>query len=170
MIDPFLYFWLFLKATLLTTGGLGSLPSLEQDLVSRHWATDADFGTALAVGQIAPGPTGLWVTSLGYLTFGWVGAVLATVAAVLPPLLILPVERLHRRFGDLSLVSDFIRGLGLAVVGVFPVVMLRLVYGGGFDLRSTAIVAGSFGLVSTRRVPPIAVLALAFAAGVLAFR
>ena len=78
------FFLLFLKASLLSTGGLGNLPFLHQDLIALGWASEADFVTAIAVGQVSPGPTGLWSISLGYLTFGWWGAALALAALSFP--------------------------------------------------------------------------------------
>lgn len=168
-MDPFTYFWLLLKATLLSTGGYGSLPSVHEDLISRHWATDADFGAALAVGTITPGPSGLWIVSLGYLTAGWWGASLASLAAILPPLLILPIESLHHRFGDLPIVRDLVRGLSLAVVAVLPVVLLRLVSSYGLDFRSVIIFGFSCALVLSRRVPQVLVLCVAAAAGIVLY-
>ena len=89
-------FWEFLKAGLLSFGGLGSLPILVQSLVHNHgWATDAQFGQALAVGRISPGPNGLYVIALGYLVYGVPGAGVAAVANVIPSLLVLPLSALH---------------------------------------------------------------------------
>ena len=34
MINPFIYFLLFLKASLFSTGGFSNLPSLHQDLIA----------------------------------------------------------------------------------------------------------------------------------------
>ena len=68
MINPFIYFLLFLKASLFSTGGFSNLPSLHQDLIANGWAKEVDFGESIAIGQISPGPNGLWVISLGYLT------------------------------------------------------------------------------------------------------
>ncbi|MDQ6603558.1 MAG: chromate transporter, partial [Chloroflexota bacterium] len=90
-------FWQFLKAGLLSFGGLGSLPILVQSLVhDRGWATEAQIGQALAVGRISPGPNGLYVISLGYLIGGIGGAGVAAVANVIPSLLVLPLSALHR--------------------------------------------------------------------------
>src|SRR5256885_13062862 len=80
MINPFIYFLLFLKASLFSTGGFSNLPSLHQDLIANGWAKEADFGQSIAIGQISPGPNGLWVISLGYLTYGYLGAFLALIA------------------------------------------------------------------------------------------
>jgi len=65
-------------------GGLNNLPSLHHDLLTQQWAREADFGEAIAIGQISPGPNGLWVISLGYLTYGWLGSLLALIAIIIP--------------------------------------------------------------------------------------
>src|SRR5574340_61707 len=97
MINPIIYFLLFLKASLFSSGGFSNLPSLHQDLLASHWATDAEFGQSIAIGQISPGPNGLWVISLGYFTYGYVGALLALIAITIPPLLVLGIAAIYGR-------------------------------------------------------------------------
>jgi chromate transporter len=166
-VNLLLYFWLFFKASLLSTGGLGNLPSLHADLLARRWASDRQFAESLTIGQIAPGPNGLWVISLGYLTHGVLGSLLALVAITLPPLLILGVERLYRRVQHHPMVEGFVRGLSLAVAGVFVVVMLSLLRSAGVNLPSVLILLAAVGLAATRRVPLVAIMALAGGAGIL---
>ena len=48
MIEPLLYFWLLLKASLVSTGGSGNLPSLHGDLLARGWASERQFAESLA--------------------------------------------------------------------------------------------------------------------------
>ena len=168
-MDLILYFWIFLKATLLSTGGLGNLPSLHEDLVGRGWATEQDIAESLAVGQITPGPSGLWVISLGYLTAGVLGALLALVAICLQPLLVLLVDRLHRRIGDHPAVEGFIRHLGLAVVGVFVVVIGRVLVTTGIDVGSVCVLVGSIAGALTKRVPVVLLLALAAGIGIVVY-
>jgi hypothetical protein len=74
-------FWIMFRAALLSTTGTGNLPIVHQDLLARRWATDRQFAESLAIGQISPGPTGLWVISLGYLVGGLRGAGLTLVAS-----------------------------------------------------------------------------------------
>ncbi len=166
MIDPGKLFWLILRATLFSTSGSGNIPMLYNDLRSLGYATERQFAEALAIGQITPGPTGLWVVSLGYFMDGVRGALLATVAVTLPPLLILVVERLYRRFGTHWGVQGFLRGLGLAVAGSFVIVIVGLMRGSTFDLSSLVIVLVSIGLGATRRVPVPIIIAGAALAGV----
>ena len=167
MTEPLVYFWLLLKASLFSTGGNGNLPSLHADLLARGWASERQFAESLAIGQIGPGPSGLWVVALGSLTGGLRGALLATLAINVPPLLILAIDRLHRRTGDHPAVRGFVRGLGLAVTGNIVVVMGTLLYTSGIDAGSVLILLATIGLAATRRVPVAALLGLGALAGVV---
>ena len=161
------YFLLFLKASLLSTGGLGNLPFLHTDLISLRWAQESDFVTALAVGQVSPGPSGLWSISLGYLTFGWLGAGLALAALALPPLLIVGVAAIYNRLEAQPVVQDFTRGLALGVVGLTLAVAASLAGSIIVDWRGVGIALGALVLALSRRVPIILILALAALAGCL---
>jgi chromate transporter len=166
-MSPLLYLWLFFKASLLSTGGLGNLPFLHKDLMDLGWAKESDFVTAIAVGQVSPGPTGLWTISLGYLTFGWAGAGLALIALSLPPLTVLVIAAFYHRLERLAAVQDFTRGLTLGVIGLTLAVALSLAGSTITDWRGILIAAGALGLALSIRVPIIAILALAAVAGVL---
>jgi chromate transporter len=169
VIDPFTYFWILLKASLFSTGGTGNLPSIHADLVAHGWATDRHFSEALAMGQISPGPTGLWVISLGYLTYGVPGALMASLALCIPPMLVLLVAALHRRVGDHPAMQGFVRGLGLAVSGIFLVVVAKLMQENGIDVVSVSIMLVSVGIAITGRVPVPVLLILAGVAGALLY-
>jgi chromate transporter len=169
MIDPLTYFWLFLKASLLSTGGLGNLPFLHQDLIALGWARENDFVTAIAVGQLSPGPNGLWSISLGYLTFGWLGAGLALVAISLPPLLIMGVVAFYNRIERVSSAQDFMRGLTLGIVGLTVVVALGLARSAITDWSGLVIAFGALGLMLSKRVPVVVILVLAAVAGLLIY-
>lgn len=162
-----LFFYLALKASLFSTGGFGNFPSIHADMLLRDWATERQFAESMMIGQIAPGPNGLWILSLGYLTDGLRGALLALLAITLPPLLILWVDRLYRRIQHHPAVEGFIRGLSLATVGVFTITLTHMLSNLGFDIRTTTILLCAFVLGATRRVPFFAILALSASAGIL---
>ena len=147
--------------------GLGNFPSVHADLTARGWATERQFAESLAVGQIAPGPNGLWVISLGYLTYGMRGVALALLAILLPPLLVLVIERFYRRVQHHPAVEGFVRGLGLAAVGIFGVVLFGLLRNAGLHPAQPVDCLGSVALGATRRVPAIAILGLAATAGII---
>jgi chromate transporter len=164
VIDALLLFWLMFKAALFSTSGSGNLPILHQDLLARGWATDRNFAESLAIGQISPGPSGLWVISLGYLLDGMRGALLTLLAITLPPLVVLLVDGFYRRYGDHPALQGFVRGLSLAVSGIFFVVLDGIMRTAGWNITNVLITLGAIGLGATRRVP---VLALAALVGIL---
>src|SRR5436305_8581665 len=118
MINPLIYFLLFLKASLFSTGGFSNLPSLHQDLLANGWAKESYFGQSIAIGQISPGPNGLWIISLGYLTYGISGAALALVAMTIPPFLVLGIAAIYDRIATFKWVGSLMRGVSLAVLGI----------------------------------------------------
>ena len=162
-----LYFWLFFKAALFSTGGLGNLPSLHADLLARRWASERQFAESLTLGQLSPGPNGLWVVCLGYLTAGLPGSLLALLAIVLPPLLILAVELGYRRVRDHPAADGFVSGLSLAVAGVFAVALAGILRSAGLSLRTIIIALAAIVLTLTRRVPLFGIIGLAGLAGIL---
>ena len=165
--DWLLFFWLFLKASLFSTGGYGSLPILHADLIARRWASERQFAEALTIGQLSPGPNGLWVVSLGYLSGGLLGSLLALLAILLPPLLILAIERGYRRVENHPAAAGFVSGLTLAVAGVFGVALLGILRSAGFSPRTGIMAAGAIALALTRRIPLIGIIGLAGMIGVV---
>lgn len=166
-MSALLFFWLFLKASLLSTGGLGNLPFLQKDLTAHGWAKNADFATAIAVGQLSPGPTGLWSISLGYLTFGWLGALLALIALSLPPLLALIVAAFYSRIEKIPSVQDFNRGLGLGVVGLTLAVATKLAESLIHSWTGGMTAVAALAMALSGRVPVIIILVLAAVVGCL---
>ncbi|HND52141.1 MAG TPA: chromate transporter, partial [Pirellulaceae bacterium] len=140
------------------------------DLIARGWATERPFAEALIIGQITPGPTGLWVISFGYLIDGVPGALMAAVAIAIPPLAVLLVAVLYQRHGDHPAMSGFIRGLSLAVVGIFAVVLVDILRGNGLGAGALLIAAAALGLALTNRIPVIAIIGLAAVAGMIIYR
>jgi chromate transporter len=170
MINPLIYFLLFLKASLFSTGGFSNLPSLHQDLIINGWATESDFGQSIAIGQISPGPNGLWVISLGYLTYGLTGALLALIAITLPALLVLLVSAGYSRIEHQTWVQGAMRGVSLAVVGLLLSVVWTILRQPGVDWKGTLIAAGAFGLGLSRKVNILLILGLAGLAGYILYR
>ncbi|GAB4127347.1 MAG: hypothetical protein Fur005_42180 [Roseiflexaceae bacterium] len=160
MIDPLAFFWEILKSALLSTGG-GNIPILHDELIAKGWIDERTFAEALTIGQISPGPTGLWVLCLGYLLDGVRGSLLALLGITLPPLLVLLVHRAYRAIGHHPMVEGFVRGLALAVSGVFLVVLLNLMQGNGINPISIMIMIGALIIGLERRIPVIAVIGLA---------
>jgi chromate transporter len=183
MINPLIYFLLFLKASLFSTGGFSNLPSLHQDLLSSGWAREADFGQSIAIGQISPGPNGLWVISLGYLTYGFPGASLALLAITLPALLVLVISAAYTRIERYTRAQGAMYGVSLAVVGLLLTVVWTILRAWdvvylcrgstcvfGVDWKGLLIAAAAFGLALSRKVNILLILGLAGLMGYFLYR
>lgn len=168
-MNPLSYFLIFLKASFFSTGGFGNLPSLHQDLLGNGWASEADFVQALAVGQITPGPNGLWVIALGYLTYGVPGALLSLLAICIPPFLVVGLAAIYRKIEHKRAARGVMRGLSLAVVGSVLVTAILLITAPGIDWRGWLIGLGAFGLSVSGRVHVVLILAMAAVAGLIVF-
>jgi len=170
LINPFIYFLLFLKASLFSTGGFSNLPSLHQDLLANGWAKESYFGQSIALGQISPGPNGLWVISLGYLTYGYPGAFLALIAITLPALLVLAISAGYARIEHQAWVQGAMHGVSLAVIGLLLTVVWTIMRQPGVDWKGLLIAVGAFGLAVSRKVNILIILGLAGLAGYLLYR
>ncbi len=168
-MNPLEFFLTFLKASLFSTDGLGNLPSLHQDLLANGIATDADFGRSVALGQISPGPNGLWALALGYFTYGVLGVILAFIAIIIPPFTVLLLATVHSRIEHLTWVKGLMRGISLAVVGLFIIVIISLITSAGFEWKTLIFTIGAFGLSLSRRINVLIILGLAALGGYLLF-
>jgi chromate transporter len=170
VINPLVYFLLFLKASLFSSGGFSNLPSLHQDLIANGWATEADFGQSIAIGQISPGPNGLWVISLGYFTYGFLGAFFALIAVTIPALLVLAISAGYARIEKQTWVQGAMHGVSLAVIGLLLTVVWTILHQPGVDWRGLLIAAGAFSLALSRKVNILIILALAGIVGYFLYR
>jgi len=71
-------------------GGFGSVPLMLHEIVDvRQWIDSKTFMDGIALGQVTPGPIVITATFVGYLMYGFYGALVATVAVFTPSFLIL---------------------------------------------------------------------------------
>ena len=108
------FFMRFLALSLLSIGGaMATAPEMHRYLVGeRGWLNDADFTTAIALAQAAPGPNVIFVPVLGFQVAGLVGATAAIIGILLPStLLSLGVSRWGASRRELPAVRAFISGL-----------------------------------------------------------
>ncbi|MEV0068225.1 MULTISPECIES: chromate transporter [unclassified Amycolatopsis] len=108
-------------ASLLGFGGLGSLPVLRGQLTAAGVAPDALILQSLAVGNISPGPNGLYLVVIGYFTHGTVGALVAFAAVLLPPMLVLVLERVRSRLVHNRRFHAVLQSLSLMVIALLTV-------------------------------------------------
>ena len=167
-MDPLALFAVLLKASALSLGGLSSLPLLRADLVAPGIATDDQIVQAIAIGRMSTGPNGLYVVSLGYLVGGVIGATMALAAASLPPLVIVPITAISRRWLLTTPVAGLVRGVALATAGLLAATGLGIVGATGAPaLWQIALAALAVVLTYRATIHPALLIAIGAAAGLV---
>jgi chromate transporter len=112
--------WVAFKVGALSYGGgFVIIPLMQQDAVNTyHWMTGGQFLSAVALGQITPGPVVHTVAVVGYAAAGIGGGLLASLVAFGPSFAFVLIgaphfERLRANTG----VQHFLTGAGAASIG-----------------------------------------------------
>lgn len=165
-MELLLFFWSVFKASLFSSGGLANIPAMRQDTRNHGWASDADLANALIVGQLSPGFNGIWVVALGFFAFGLPGSIMAFAAILLPPILILAVEKGYLTLRRFRAVEGGMRGLTCVVLASTMTTMVILGQRMSFDWRALLIGTLVLGLSFIKRIP---IVLLAVISGVLGY-
>jgi chromate transporter len=160
-----IFFWVVLKSALFSTGGMGPFPSLHSDFLSYGWAGEKQFTEALSIGQMTPGPSGLWVVSLCYLVAGLPAALIACIALVIPPLLIVIVRHFYDRIGGHPATQGLLDGVVLVITGFSIVILTRMFLNNSINVGMVVIAVISAILAVTRRVSTNTILIAALLIG-----
>lgn len=154
-------------------GFITTVPELHRYVVDVHqWMSDERFITLFALAQAAPGPNFLVVTLVGLELGGVTGAILATVAACLPTLMIAyTVSLFWSRYNAAGWYRVLERALAPVAVGLVlatGVLLTRSASLGHVGLMAVTVATAAF-LLTTRRSPliPLFVAAMAGAAGLV---
>jgi chromate transporter len=164
--------WAFLRIGAFAFGGLGAtLALLQRDLVDRRgWLRSSDVTEALAYTKPLPGSTVVQVmTFLGWRMGGWAGAIVATIAFLLPALALMTAAAAAvLALPDAPWVRGALTGLQIAVVGLLGaalwhlarseagsgllVIVLISAFAGGLFINAALVVAaaGAIGVAVDR--------------------
>jgi chromate transporter len=111
-----------------TAFGLTILQKLRADLIKKGWATCEELDAGIALVQLYPGPVNFdFVAYAGYLLHGVAGSLLANLAFITPPFLMMVLlSWVYFSIGNLPWVSTLFLGLSAIVVGVLCNFILQL--------------------------------------------
>ena len=121
---------------------------------------------AFALARVTPGQSNLYIASIGYMMFGWLGAALSMLAIVLPSYLMLPMMGAYQRLRTISAVPRFTRGLASTAVGILLATTWNLSKDSLDAPVTWLVLAAALGLMVFTKLPTIVSLALATALGV----
>jgi chromate transporter len=127
-------------------GGFVIIPLMQGDAVHvYHWMTNQQFLSAVALGQITPGPVVATVAAVGYAAHGIEGGILAAVVAFLPSFCFILVGA--PRFEELRVSRGpraFLDGAGPAAIGA--------IFGAAITLAAALSEAWQFGLLAVAAI------------------
>jgi chromate transport protein ChrA len=159
--DPWWLFLVLLRASLLSINAQSTIPLIRRDLLEAGLITDERLVEALTIGRLGTGPGGLYIVAVGFFAMGLVGAFVATLATIIPPLLVIPLAATIRPRLSSPRVNGLLRGLALsasALVVVTSVDILIANSGGIPSVWQGAVLLTAIGVGMSGRYHPIVVI------------
>ncbi len=150
-------------------GGFVIIPLMQHDVVHiDHWMSNAQFLTAVALGQITPGPVVLTVAAVGFAASRFSGAAIATVCGFLPSFAFVAFGGPYfERLRTSRVAQAVLSGAGPCAIGGIAGSAIPLGLGIAHLWQVGVLVGGILWLVVLRRNIVIGLL-LAAAFGVIA--
>lgn len=101
-------------------GGYVMIPIMQTLFVNdMGWLTQQEFLDAIALSQSTPGPILVSATFIGYKVYGFVGAIVATVAIFAPSAVLkILVAKAYLQVKDHSLAKNILSGVKAVVIGL----------------------------------------------------
>ncbi len=156
-------------------GGYATIPLIEKEIISTHqWLTLPQFYQVVAVAGMTPGPVGInCATFVGYRVAGVIGSAVATIAVVLPSVIIISllyyIFKKYLSKGEES-VKVFFAAMSPVVLSLVLSAAISIGREGISDLWSILIALTAFILVTATKLNILYILAGAGLAGMLLYK
>jgi chromate transporter len=152
--------WVAFKVGALSFGGgFVIIPLMQHDAVTTyHWMTAGQFLTAVALGQVTPGPVVQTVAVVGYAAAGVGGGLLASLVAFAPSFgFVLGLGRHFDRLRRNARAQAFLAGAGPAAIGAIAGAAIPLVLALAHLWQAGVLALAAGWLIGLRRgvVPAI---------------
>jgi chromate transporter len=128
--------------------GYAMLPFIQDAMVNKYqFVTDKEFGVALALSLLTPGPVTVISAFVGYKVAGVFGAALAMANMYLPTFAIVNIiSDLYNRAGRVDKVKMVISGIVAAFFGTLWAVVIKLTGSSLVDLPTCGLALAAFGV------------------------
>lgn len=166
-------------------GAYGAIPLIRDVVLSYGWLSDEMITYMIAVSESTPGPIMVnMATYIGSSQGGFLGAVIATSAVILPSfVVILLITALLKTALKNKFVQAALRGLTPCVVGIVLATGLSMIFRNCIgsilapipDLKGISLTAAfllliyGYPRIAKKKLSPIALIAISAAAGILVY-
>lgn len=119
----------FLRASNLGFGGGPAvIPLIQAECVRYSWMSQGEFANALAVANALPGPIATKLAAyVGYQVAAWPGVIIATVATIMPTILILILlNQFLKKHAQSPVIKSLLKGVRPAVAALMAFVAYDL--------------------------------------------
>lgn len=148
------------------------LPLLEKEIIITHnWLTSQEFVDIFAISEMTPGPIAVnSATFLGYKVAGFLGAIVATFAVILPSFIVITFLYLSiEKFKDSKYLDWIFQGIRPVVLGLILAAGITVAKTGVTDIRGLFIAGLLFYVVSFKKLNPIWAIVLGGVLGVVLY-
>lgn len=168
--DLFLLSVIFLKIGFFAFGGGWAIVGMiQKELVGAGFLTIEEFYNAVSISQITPGPIAInLATYTGYKIHGIPGAVVATLALLVPPLLILIFVGVFSRL-FIKDTDKLVKSLGAGTILLMSFSLLQLSSRSVKDPAAYLLVFVSYMMFSKTKINPIIVIIMTGLIGIIVY-
>jgi chromate transporter len=127
-------------------GGFASVPLMFHEIVEvRAWMDGPTFLDGIALGQITPGPIVITATFVGYVLYGVLGTMIATVSVFFPSfVIVVGIVPFFDWFRRSRAVQQALSGIVCTVVGLLLTVTVRLAWTIPWDVPRAVLASAAF--------------------------
>ena len=172
-VEKFKDWFMFFKIGCFGFGGpMAVFTLLEDELVSKRGIlTDKDFLEGAVLGDVLPGPVTMdIVTYTGYKLKKWRGALISTLAFILPSFVLMVVLAiLYDKYRITPKVADIFKCLGAAVTGLIVSVGLKLTKTEMKDYRELCVLIWAFASALIFKLDIVLIVGLCGLVGIVIY-
>lgn len=168
----------FMKIGLLSFGGgYAAVAIVEQQVVEiKGWMNYEQFMDIVTIDELTPGPVTVnAATFVGTRLAGTLGAIAATIGAILPSCIIaLVLVKVYYKYKDVTLISGALNGLKSMVVALISVTTINIISNalfldGSLDFYSLLLFAVSLILIRKYKLNPLIVMIICGLVGTIVY-
>jgi chromate transporter len=163
----------FLRIGALVFGsGYAMLPFIQDAVVNQtHWLTNEQFGVALALSLVTPGPVTIIGVFIGYKVAGVAGALVGVVNMYFPAWAMTTVVAApYAHAGKVGAVKQVTQGIVAAFIGTLLVVLVRLASDTLVSIPAVAMAVAAFAAQRFGKINTLWIVVVGALVSVVAFR